>query len=391
MMATHGYHDDNPRPAVMLQGRERAETAHHTESAIRRGKEKMYFLSVDVFCTVAREHQVPAPPRARDSGGMECRCLRPSRRFCGIAPVSSQGQRTVDEALVVSRVGGGSCGWPGCQSRSLVALPIARPISSQGHRVMDECLVVSWVGEVLTVASRRACGMPVCGYGASAATSTERQAHPQPRKKARHTRNQDHQRPLSQELAEAARAGTLPAFLAASAARESVRAAAADEGPALGPDAKNHLAAQKRAKHRRIRHRLRPKPVDDLISTDSELVFDEWQVEDADAEPFDDLVSTDSELLPGPTSRGHRGSSQWPSCAYGHRDLGNGRRYQKGQGFVSNMELTGMRSNCSGEPGSHLIEQGVVEERDRVGQRRAVISGEYPPAMCSQLAGIILC
>ena len=50
-----------------------------------------------------------------------------------------------------------------------------------------------------------------------------------------------------------------------------------------------------------------------------------------------------------------------------------------------------MRSNCSGEPGSHLIEQGVVEERDRVGQRRAVISGEYPPAMCSQLDGIILC
>ena len=343
----------------------------------------MYFLSVDVFCTVAREHQVPAPPRARDSGGMECRCLRPSRRFCGIAPVSSQGQRTVDEALVVSRVGGGSCGWPGCQSRSSVALPFARPVSSQGHRVMDECLVVSWVGEVLTVASRRACGMPVCGYGASAATSTERQAHPQPRKKARHTRNQGHQRPLSQELAEAARAGMLPAFLAASAAREAVRAAAAD-------DAKKHLAAQKRAKHRRIRHRLRPKPVDDLISTDSELVFDEWQVEDADAEPFDDLVSTDSELLPGPTSRGHRGSSQWPSCAYGHRDLGNGRLYQKGQGFVSDMELTAMRSNCFGEPGSHPIEQGVVEERDRVGQRRAVVSGEYPPAMCCQLAGIIL-
>ena len=35
-----------------------------------------------------------------------------------------------------------------------------------------------------------------------------------------------------------------------------------------------------------------------------------------------------------------------------------------------------MRSNCFGEPGSHPIEQGVVEERDRVGQRRAVVSGD---------------
>ena len=137
---------------------------------------------------------MPAPPRARDSGGMACRCLLPSRRFCGTAPVSSQGQRTVDEALVVSQVGGApavgsrcSCGWPGCQSRSSVAMPIARLVSSQGHGVMDECLVVTWVGEAPAVASRRACGMPGCRYGVSAAASTERQAHPPPQKKARQT------------------------------------------------------------------------------------------------------------------------------------------------------------------------------------------------------------
>ena len=88
----------------------------------------------------------------------------------------------------------------------------------------------------------------------------------------------------------AARAGALAAFLSASAAREAARAAAAEEGPALAPargkwaasqateatggnsaeeDAK-HLAALKRAKLYRRRHRLLPKPVDGLRWSDSD-------------------------------------------------------------------------------------------------------------------------
>ena len=69
------------------------------------------------------------------------------------------------------------------------------------------------------------------------------------------------ERSVFRSVSSAASAGALPAFLAASAARESAREA----------DAK-HMSAQKRAKHYRIRHRLRPKPPDDLISTDSELL-----------------------------------------------------------------------------------------------------------------------
>ena len=80
----------------------------------------------------------------------------------------------------------------------------------------------------------------------------------------------------------------------------------------------------------------------------------------------------------------------WPSCAYGHRDPGNGRPYLKGQAFASNVDLSAMQLKCSCERGSHQIVHSAVQEGDRAGQKRAVVSGEYPPAMCNKLADIIL-
>ena len=107
----------------------------------------------DVSSTVVRERDVSThPPGAKDSGGMVCRCLLPSCRFCG-------------------------------------------PCSSQGHRMVDEALVASLVDT-----SQCACCMPGCRYCAPAAVSTERQAYPQPRAR-KPRRKQGHKRPLSQELA----------------------------------------------------------------------------------------------------------------------------------------------------------------------------------------------
>ena len=80
----------------------------------------------------------------------------------------------------------------------------------------------------------------------------------------------------------------------------------------------------------------------------------------------------------------------WPSCQYGLKDPGNGRPYLKWQGFVSNVDLGAMQCKCSCQRGAHQTVEGVVEEGDRVGETRAAVSGEYPPAMCDKLAGIIL-
>ena len=68
----------------------------------------------------------------------------------------------------------------------------------------------------------------------------------------------------------------------------------------------------------------------------------------------------------------------WAPCAYGFRD--DGRPYRKQQMFASNMNFKAMISKCSCAPGTH---------KRRV-WRRVDDSGEYPPAMCSKLAGIIL-
>ena len=150
-----------------------------------------------------------ALPPSCDSDVMACFCLLPTCRFCRTAPVSSQGHRVVDEALVVSQVGEApavasrcSCFLPGCHYCSSVATPTVSPVSSQGHRVVDERLVASRVGEAPAVASRCSCCLPGCRYCSSVATSTVRQARPQPRKEARQQRTCGHKRPLSQELAE---------------------------------------------------------------------------------------------------------------------------------------------------------------------------------------------
>ena len=94
---------------------------------------------VDVPRTVVQEHEVFAHPRARDSGGMACRCLLPSCRFCG--PCSSQGHRMVDEALVVSRVDTSRCAccMPGCRhctpaAVSTGALFLRTPRRKQGEK-----------------------------------------------------------------------------------------------------------------------------------------------------------------------------------------------------------------------------------------------------------------
>ena len=52
--------------------------------------------------------------------------------------------------------------------------------------------------------------------------------------------------------------------------------------------------------------------------------------------------------------------------------------------------LMAMQCKCSCQRGAHQTVEGVVEEGDRVGEVRAAVRGEYPPAMCGKLAGIIL-
>ena len=80
----------------------------------------------------------------------------------------------------------------------------------------------------------------------------------------------------------------------------------------------------------------------------------------------------------------------WPSCPYGLKDPGNGRPFLKWQGFASNVDFGAMRRKCTCQRGAHQTVEGAVEEGDRAGEARAAVSGEYPPAMCDKLAGIIL-
>ena len=411
-------------------------------------------------------------PRAKDSGGMVCCCLLPSCRFCGGAPVSLQGHRK-QGAAVVSRVGEAPavaficlCCMPGCDYCSSVATPIARPVSSHGQRATAAASAAP------AVVSRCSCCLPGCGFCASVAMSTERQAHLQPRKRARQTRKQGHKRPLSQELAEDSGEDSGPdswlrvIHLPARREKHGARwreVMDASPGPwefwELWSGCGNFTAAVMQAGGRvGPSVDILPCPVPGPAETpvprlkldfedDGDVEFLWWLLHKyrprfVHAGPpctfWGQLgrfqaVRTQAEwaalrrqavrhlalavrILRWQSEHGGEGSLEqpprciswrlrrteallsqpgwrrfvWPSCAYGHRDPGNGRPYRKGQGFASNVDLTAMQAKCSCEPHSHQIVQGTVEEGDRAGERRAVVSGEYPPAMCSKLAGIIL-
>ena len=384
------------------------------------------------------------------------------------------------------------CCMPDCRYCSSVATPIARPVSSQGHRALDKCRVVPRMGEAAqprtaataeaaataaasaapAVVSRCACCMPGCRFCASVTVSTERQAHPQPRKRARQTPKPGYKRPLSLELAEDSGEDSGPdswlQVIRLPARREKHGArwrALMDASPGpwefweLWSGCGNFTAAVMRAGGRvGPSVDILPGPVPGPAETpvprlsldfedDGDVEFLWWLLEKyrprfVHAGPpctfWGQLgrfqaVRTHAEwaalrrqavrhlalavrILRWQSERGGEGSLEqpprcvswrlrrteallsqpgwrrfaWPSCAYGHRDPGNGRPYRKGQGFASNVDLTAMQAKCSCEPHSHQIVQGTVEEGDRAGERRAVISGEYPPAMCSKLAGIIL-
>ena len=403
---------------------------------------------------------------------MACFCLLPSCSFCGTAPVSSQGHRVVDEALVAPLVGEApavaskcSCFLPGCHYCSSEATTTVRLAPSQGQRVVDERLAASQVGEAPVVASRCSCSLPGGHYCSSVAASTVRQARPQPRKEAQQLRKQGHKRPLSQELAEDSGEDSGPdswlRVIRLPASREKHRArwralTDASRGPwefwELWSGCGNFTAAVMRAGGRTgpsvdilpcasvprllldfeddgdveflwwLLHTYRPRFVHvappctfwgQLGRMTAVRTHSEWAALRRQAVRHLALAVM---IMLWQSGRGGEGSFEqpprcvswrlrrteallsqpgwrrftWPSCPYGHRDPGNGRPYLKKQGFASNMDLTAMQLKCSCERGSHQTVDGVVEEGDRAGQRRAVVSGEYPPAMCSKLAAIIL-
>ena len=407
---------------------------------------------------------------------MVCFCLLPSCRFCGTAlvssqghravgeaqtaPVSSQGHRVVDEARVASQVGEAlvvapscSCFLPTCHYCSSVATPIVWPVSSQGNRVVDEHVAVSRVGEALAVASRCSCCLPGCCDCFSVASSTARQARPQPRKEARQSRKRGHKRPLSQELVEDSGRVSGPdswlraIHLPASREKHLVRLRAVTDvspGPwefwELWSGCGNFTAAVLQAGGR-----VGPS-VDILPSVSVPRLLLDFE-DDSDVEFLWYLlrerrprfvhaappstfwgqpgrataVRTQAEwaalrrqavrhlklavmILRWQSERGGKGSLEqppgsiswrlrrteallsqpgwrrftWPSCAYGFQD--DGRPYRKAQAFASNVNLATMKSKCLCAPGTH-------KHRKR---RDAIDSGEYPPAMCSKLAGLIL-
>ena len=81
---------------------------------------------------------------------------------------------------------------------------------------------------------------------------------------------------------------------------------------------------------------------------------------------------------------------EWPSCVYGHRDLGNGRPYLKKQRFTLNFDLSLMQDRkCLCPAGGHQRVEGVVGSGPRKGARRSIVSGEYLVAMCERLVGIL--
>ncbi len=74
------------------------------------------------------------------------------------------------------------------------------------------------------------------------------------------------------------------------------------------------------------------------------------------------------------------------SCAWGLRDPESGRPWLKPQRFNANRDLRAIcrRCRCSGgrrRKGVHQVVQGAIGSR-----HRTTLSGEYPPALCQELA-----
>ena len=82
------------------------------------------------------------------------------------------------------------------------------------------------------------------------------------------------------------------------------------------------------------------------------------------------------------------------SCAWGHRDPGNGKPYKKAQCIASNVDLSGLVRHCScgKQKGIHERVEGVVSillpgQTRRM--RRSTYAGAYPKALCTAWARII--
>ena len=80
---------------------------------------------------------------------------------------------------------------------------------------------------------------------------------------------------------------------------------------------------------------------------------------------------------------------KFDSCAWGHKDPGNGKPFLKRQCFASNAQLIGLHRRCSCSPRVHQVVEGTVESGSRKGERRSAISGEYPVEFCNAFAGVV--
>ena len=80
---------------------------------------------------------------------------------------------------------------------------------------------------------------------------------------------------------------------------------------------------------------------------------------------------------------------KFDSCAWGHKDPGNGKPFLKRQRFASNAKLMGLHRRCSCSPRVHQVVEGIVESGSRKGEKRSRISGEYPVEFCNAFAGAI--
>lgn len=80
---------------------------------------------------------------------------------------------------------------------------------------------------------------------------------------------------------------------------------------------------------------------------------------------------------------------KFDSCAWGHKDPGNGKPFLKRQCFASNAQLIRLHRRCSCSPRAHQVVEGTVESGSRKGEHRSTISGEYPVEFCNAFAGVI--
>ena len=80
---------------------------------------------------------------------------------------------------------------------------------------------------------------------------------------------------------------------------------------------------------------------------------------------------------------------KFDSCAWGHKDPGNGKPFLKRQCFASNAQLIGLHRSCSCPPRAHQVVEGTVERGSRTGEHRSAVSGEYLVEFCKAFAGVI--